>query len=116
MTNIFSKEFYEASKKDPPFTPFVVPKLQDKPWIVPLTSHERACKNWRETIANKNRAPSQQVSLQAWILYLLRFILTGDLCNAWKVFGGLSAQLSHLSNVLHLGVTESSGFCNLLRF
>ena len=110
MTNIFSKEFYEASQKDPPFTPFVVPKLQDKPWIVPLTSHERACKNWRDNIAPKDRDPSQQVSLQAWVLYLLRFILTGDLCNAWKLFGGLSAQLSHLSVVLHLGVVENGSF------
>ena len=82
------KEFYEAGKKEPPFTPFVVPKFQDKPWLVPLQSHERAAKYWRETVANKTRDPSHQVSLQAWILYLLRFILTGDLRNAWKEFGG----------------------------
>ena len=110
MTNVFSKEFYEASKKEPPFTPFVVPKFEVKPWMAPLQSHERAAKYWRENIAHKNRDPSQQVSLQAWILYLLRFILTGDLCNAWKEFGGLSAQLCHLSVVLHLGVTENGAF------
>ena len=110
MTNVFSKEIYEASKKDPPFTPFVVPKFHDKPWAVPLLSHERAGKYWRENIAHKGRDPSQQVSLQAWVLYHLRFIICGDLCNAWRDFGGLSAQLSHLSIVLHLGVIESAAF------
>merc|ERR1712112_688197 len=36
--NVFSKEFYGSSKKEPPFTPFAVPKFQDKPWLVPLQS------------------------------------------------------------------------------
>ena len=112
MANVFPKEFYEASKKEPPSTPFVVPKFQDKPWLVPLQSHERAAKYWREreTVAHKARDPSHQVSLHAWILYLLRFILTGDLCNDWKDFGGLSAQLCHLSVALHLGVAENAAF------
>ena len=110
MANTFSKEFYEASKKEPPYTPFVIPKLREKPWHVPLRSHERAAKFWRGGIAHKGRDPSQQVSLQAWMLYILRFILTGDLCNAWKEFGGLAAQLSFLSIVLHLGVAENAAF------
>ena len=42
MTNMFSKEFYEASKKEPPYTPYVLPELHKKPWPVPLLSHERA--------------------------------------------------------------------------
>ena len=82
-TNVFSKDFYEDRKNDPPFTSFVVPKFQGKHWLIPLQSHERAAKYWRETVANKARDPSQQVSLKAWILYVLRFILTGNLCNAW---------------------------------
>ena len=41
---------------------------------------------------------------------MLRFILTGDLCNAWEEFGGLSAQLCHLSVALHLGVAENGAF------
>ena len=93
MANVFSKEFYEASKKEPPFTPFEVPKFQDKPWLAPLQSHERAAKYWRETVARKARDPSHQVSLKAWILYLLRFIHTGDLCNAWGEFGGFTCSV-----------------------
>ena len=110
MTNISPKEIYDASKKDPPFAPFVVPKFHDKQRRVPLPSIERDAKYWRESIAHMARDPSQQVPLQAWILYLLRFIATGDLCNARRDFGGLSAQLPHLSIALHLGVAENAAF------
>ena len=41
---------------------------------------------------------------------MLRFIFTGDLCNAWKEFGGLATQLSFLSVALHLGVIESAAY------
>ena len=41
---------------------------------------------------------------------MIRFILTGDLCNAWNEFGGLSDQLCLLSVVLHLGVAENAAF------
>ena len=58
-------------------------------------------------MANKAREPSHQVRHHAWILYLLRFILTGDLRNAWKAFGGLPAQFPHLSIAPHLGITEN---------
>ena len=36
--------------------------------------------------------------------------ITGDLCNAWRDFGGLGAQLSHLIIVLHLGVSGNDDF------
>ena len=110
MANVFPKGFYGASKKEAPFIPFVVPKFQDKPWIVPLQSHERAAKYWRETVAHKARDHSQQVSLHALILYMIRFILTGDLCNACENIGGLSAQLCRLGVVLHIGVAENAAF------
>ena len=41
---------------------------------------------------------------------LLRFALTGDLCNSWKAVGGLAAQLSHISIALHLGIAENAAF------
>ena len=110
MKNVSPKEFYDAGRKGPPYTPFVVPKLREKPWMVPLASHERAAKSWRESANHKARDNAQQVNLQAWILYMLRFILTGDLCDSWQHFGGLSAQLSLLSIVLHLAVVETANF------
>ena len=37
----------------------------------------------------------------------MRFILVGDLLDAWAAFGGLSAQLSHLSIFLHLSAVSN---------
>ena len=103
-------EFGEASKKEPPFTPCVIPKIREKTWPAHMQSHERVAKYWRETAANKARDPAQQVGLHAWVLYLFRFILTGDLRNDWKDFGGLSSQLPHLSIVRHLRITENAAY------
>ena len=48
MSKIFSNEFAEDPKKGPPFSPFVVPKAGDKPWIDPLQSRERAAEFWMD--------------------------------------------------------------------
>ena len=42
-----------------------------------------------------------------WAIYRLRLIFTADVCGAWLTFGGLAAQLNHLSAALHLSATES---------
>ena len=76
----------------------------------PLQSHEKASKYWRDSVARKSRDPSHQVSLHAWILYILGFILTGDLCNSWKAIEGIAAQLSHLSIAIRLGIAENAAF------
>ena len=44
MANVFSNETYGASKKDPPFAPFVVPEFHGKPRLFPLLIHERDAK------------------------------------------------------------------------
>ena len=54
MANGFSKEFYEASKKQPPYAPFVVPKLHEKPWVVPMQSREKASKYWGYSVSHKS--------------------------------------------------------------
>ena len=66
------------------------------------------------SIAHKGRDPSHQVSLHDWVLYVLRFILTGDLRNAWKEFGGLCAQLSFLS-IASPGRGRELGILDFLR-
>ena len=110
MANVFPKEFAEAAKKDPPYVPFVVPKLHERPWMVPLGSHERAAKFWKESNSHKSKDHVQQINLQAWLLYMLRFIFAGDLTDSWGSFGGIQAQFSHLSIVLHLAVVETATF------
>ena len=104
-------EFPEAAKKDPPFAPVVVPKFREKPRIPPLQPHDRAAKYRREIIQRrKSKDDPQQVSLQSWILYMIRFIFTSDLRGAWSSLGGISAKFSHLSLVLHLAVTETADY------
>ena len=78
MKNAFSKEFYEAPKQEPPYTPFAIPRLREQQWPPPL-SRERAAKFWRESIARKASGPTQKVSLQSWAPYIIRFFLAGDL-------------------------------------
>ena len=75
MANICSKEFADAQKKGPPIAPLVVPKIGAKPWThPPLSSHERACKYRRESVATKLKDSSHTASLQAWFLYTRSFI------------------------------------------
>ena len=52
MANVFTKAMAEAAKKDPPFSPFVAPKPHTAPWVIPLQSHERATKFWKENNAH----------------------------------------------------------------
>ena len=54
-------------------------------------------------------ATPQEVSLQAFRLYQLRFLIDGELCRAFGHFGGLASQLSHLGTVLSLSVAELIG-------
>ena len=110
MANVFAKEFYASSKKENPHTPSVGHKLRDKPCVSPSQSNEKDSKHWRDSFARKSMGPSQQLSLQAWILYIIIFALTGDLCNSWKSFGCLAAQLSHLSISRQIGVAENATF------
>ena len=102
MANISTNEMAIAQKKDPPYAAFVTPKPHERPWCVDLPSHERHNKARKESVPHKSKDSPQQVSIQAWLLYMLRFVVVGDLLDAWSSFGGLSAQLSHLSIALHL--------------
>ena len=111
MANFFSKGFAEAAKKDPPFAPFAVPKISDKPWIAPLRPRERAAKFRTDDIQRKkSMGDPHHVSLQSWVLYMIRFIFTGDLSDVWSSFGGISSQLSHWSIALRQAVTETASF------
>ena len=110
MANVFAREFHLAEKKGPPSTPLVCPDLSKRPWCAPLGSHERSNKSWRDSVARKHKDSPQQISLQSYLLYNLRFLLTGDMLVAWHSFGGLSAQWYHISIVLHLAVVESVTF------
>ena len=50
-----------------------------------------------------------ELSIQSFLLYRLRFVLSDDLCSAWHGFGGLGSQLSHLCIVINMDVIETVG-------
>ena len=72
--------------------------------------HAAAQTQWKNYAksSKKSQLPLD-LSVQSFLLYQLRFVLAADLCSAWAVFGGLGAQLSHLSIALNLAVIETVG-------
>ena len=72
--------------------------------------HAAAQTQWKNyTKSSKKAQLPLDLSIQSFLLYQLRFVLAADLCSAWVGFGGLGAQLSHLSIVLNLAVIETVG-------
>ena len=110
QVNWIKKEVAIAASKDPPFVPYLAPKLWEHPWMPSDQDHTGARSRWLgySKQAKRSIAP-QTMTIQAFALYHLRFVFAADLCKAWQPFGGLGPQFAHLSSVLHLSVTESVG-------
>ena len=108
MANVFRKEFNIDQKKDPPVTPLVHPKPRERHWRVGLPSHERANKARKDSSPNKTNESPHRVIIQAWLIYIRRFVLFVNLFSAWPAFGGLAAQLSHLITALRRAIAENS--------
>ena len=110
MENWIQNEFAVASAKDPPYVPYLTPKLFEPPWA-PIDTDRKTARTRRIGYSEQARRTliPQEMSIQAFSLYSLRFVISADLCKAWSSFGGLGPQLSHLSTVLHLAIAESVG-------
>ena len=94
--------------KIPPFTPYVVPQLSSAPWLPDVAEHRNSFENWsRNARQARRRATPQELPIQSFLLYQLRFIVAGECCMAFRPFGGMCAQLNLLAIVLNLCVTES---------
>ena len=106
--NYFSFELAKGRCKTPPIIPFVIADFSKKPWLPAESSHTRALESWRTMNKNHKRPSKLELGFQAFITYNLRFILAGDLASAWKTFGGIAMQLTHLGTVLNLAVTENA--------
>ena len=99
-----------AAAKGPPYVPYLLPKLTEPPWMLPSTDHSGARANWVAYSRQARRANSpQELSIQSFTLYHLRYLFAADLCKAFENFGGLAHQLSHLSTILNLAILESVG-------
>ena len=93
----------------PPYTPLIAPKIAEPPWPVSANGGAAAVSRWRNNArqARRGNAP-QNLPLQAWMWYQLRFLLTAELLGALATFVGMSASLNHISIVLNIATTDTS--------
>ena len=59
--------------------------------------------------SSKKAHPPLGLSTQSFLLYHLRFVVEADICASWDIFGGLGAQISHLSAAHNLAAIETVG-------
>ena len=99
-----------AAAKDPPYAPYLTPKLTETPWLLPSAEHSGARTSWAAYSRQARRANSpQELSIQCFALYRIRFVFAAELCGAFGNFGGVAAHLSHLSTALNLSLVGSVG-------
>ena len=109
MCDCATNEIAKAKYKDP-FGPYFVVSLGTAPWIPQSADRLAALDSWESQSAqDRPDFPPQEVSLQAFSLYRLRFLVAASLCHDSDPFGGLAAQLSHFGTGLPLAVTEHIG-------
>ena len=110
MVNWIQRERAKGFAKIPPYTPYLVPSLSSPPWLPDVSEHRNSYDSWARNArqARRNFAP-QELPLQSWLLYHMRFLMAGECCAAFTPFGGLCAQLNLVAIVLNLSVTENVG-------
>ena len=71
------------------------------------TDHTTSYEGWKKNSKQaKRKVLPQELSIQAWLMYHLRFLFAAESCRAFDAFGGLCTQFNLLGVVLNLTVTE----------
>lgn len=66
---------------------------------------KNALGDWEKNAKNaKKRNAPQELSIQAWLIYRIRFVRDGESFGAFAEFGGLASQLNLVAVVLNLEV------------
>ena len=86
--------------------PFIIAELNKHPRMPRQEAHTRAIDSWKTLQMTHKRPSSIEMGFQAWVDYNIRFILTGDPCEAWNTFDGISAQLAHLGAVMKMRLSH----------
>lgn len=107
-SNFSRFELANGRCKKHPITPFLVAEMSQKPWMPNGQIHSKALGGWEILQKTHKRPSSLDIGSQAAIAYNIRFVLAGDLAQAWQTFGGLSAQLTHLGTVMNLAIAENA--------
>ena len=110
MENWANRQRAISPIKDQPFVPYLIPNLAEAPWLPPTTDRSSARTSW-VAFSKQARWPAspQEISIQFFSLYQIRFLFAGVLCKAFDSFGGLALQLTHLSTVINLSIADSVG-------
>ena len=109
MVNYVSRELDLGKLKAPSYTPYIAPNIAEVPLPAQPAEPKDAMAKWNSNRQASKAAHPQPVPINDWVLYQMRFIFAADLCGDWSSFGGLSAQLNHLSAALHIATTEAVG-------
>ena len=90
------KELASANRKGPPYEPYMVPSLAATPWAPRTSGHAAALSSWEALPKQANRdLPPQEVSLHAFCLYRMSFLVAASLRRASDPFGGIAPEISH---------------------
>ena len=96
-----------GSSRIPAHTPYLVPKLRSPPWMPDKTDRTTSLEGWEENSKQaKRKVLPQDLSIQAWLMYRLRFLFAAECCKAFDTFGGLCAQFNLLGVAPNLTVAE----------
>ena len=107
MRNWIAREMTKGSSRIPAYTPYLAPKLYAPPRMPDKTDHSTSFEGWKRNIKQaKRKLLPQELSIEAWLIYHLRFLFAAEGCKAFGAFGGLCAQFNLLGVVLNLSVTE----------
>ena len=111
MVNFFSCELEKGRTARPPYSHYVTAdSLAVQPWMPTDEPHEKALDRWRTSQKTFGRfTGNQDLSTHQYFYYRMRFILAGDLTDAWADFGGLTAQINMLGIVLDMAITDHAG-------
>ena len=82
--------------------------MSSAPWLPDVAERRTSFENWtRNARQARRRTAPQELSVQSFLLYHLRFLVSAECSAAFRPFGGLCAQLNMLTIVLNLRTTES---------
>ena len=111
MANFFSAELERCRIARPPYAPYVVTdSLSAHPWLPAGETRVRPLGKWQANQRTSRRHTGKQDrNIGKFVLYRMRYVLTGDLVNDWSDFGGITAHLNHLAVVLGLSITDHAG-------
>ena len=107
MVNEVSSQLSDGEMCHPSYIAFPTAQLKDEPWNPALATRERASEGWENRMDGIR--PTQQISFQAYTLYLVRFIFSAHMVSSWDPFGGISAQLNSLAVLPNLSAVGNSG-------